>query len=567
MHTAVRRHIAAGIAIVGASAIAVAPIAPPPPTPPAIDVAKMEVRLANSILNIPTNLINAIVNIPYNEVQALNGFSASLFYTGNWFAPSATNIWGTDPGDPGHFESLANILIPFPALSNVFGHQLAMIAAAELPVNKACAVESCYPQSPVDPITGITALDAGLQLALVLTGLRSQPLVDGWLKVPLAELLAGYTFPTVVSPSAGVGENGAVPDGFGWEGTRVDPVTGENVMQWSGTTFKWDPLLPLTSFFDSLTADPDTTGAFGTGVHIPSLVEIARSFQSLLAGLVVDFNPFIPGSPVCPGLCPPEAVLGLTTPVIVKFISDVWPGNPLIEKWLDLEKQGLANGTTPAQVPGLVKLLQTPVFTFKPETTAAVNALLAKIHPLLPRLAADSGLLGTPDRDALTKDLNELFGIDPPSDPTPTDGTPSDTTSIEALAAARTVSPTQKVTSQAGQSVSATSNPSASAVEPDGHVTKDVSALTEQASESTEPAVDADAAAGNTDPKASQTTESTSESVEKPATTSTTSTDTTSTGATGAGGPQDSGKADSSTKAGKGDTGGDDAGTGGGKSA
>ena len=135
MKTAVRRHIAAGIALAGASAIAVAPIAPPPPTPPAIDAAKLEVRLANSIFNIPTNLFNAIANIPYSETQALNQFSASLFYTGNWFAPSATNIWGTDPGDPGHFESLASLLIPFPALSSVLGHQLAMIAAAELPVN------------------------------------------------------------------------------------------------------------------------------------------------------------------------------------------------------------------------------------------------------------------------------------------------------------------------------------------------------------------------------------------------------------------------------------------------
>ena len=96
----------------------------------------------------------------------MNQFSASLFYTGNWFAASATNIWGTDPGDPGHFESLASLLIPFPALSSVLGHQLAMIAAAELPVNKACDVESCFPQSPVDPIFGLTVLDSAIQCAL-----------------------------------------------------------------------------------------------------------------------------------------------------------------------------------------------------------------------------------------------------------------------------------------------------------------------------------------------------------------------------------------------------------------
>ena len=116
-------------------------------------------------------------------------------------------------------------------------------------------------------------------------------------------------------------------------------------------TFNWDPLLPLKSFYDSLTADPDTTGVFGTGVHIPSLNEIARTFQSLLAGLVVDFNPFVPGSPLCSGKALPTCP-SVSDPTIVKFIWDMWPGNPLIEKWLDLEKQGLANGTTAAQVPG-----------------------------------------------------------------------------------------------------------------------------------------------------------------------------------------------------------------------
>ena len=191
----------------------------------------------------------------------------------------------------------------------------------------------------------------------VLTGLRRHPLVDSWFKVPLSELLSGYTFPTVVSPSR-CGRKRSRPGGFGWEGTHIDPVTGENVIPWSGTTFKWDPLVPLTSFYDSLTADPDTTGVFGTGVHVPSLTEIARAFQALLAGLVVDFNPLVPGSPACPGICTPAVTSGLTTPVIVKFISDVWPGNPLIEKWLDLEKNGLANGTTPEQVPILVKILQ-----------------------------------------------------------------------------------------------------------------------------------------------------------------------------------------------------------------
>ena len=143
--------------------------------------------------------------------------------------------------------------------------------------------------------------------------------------------------------------SGTVTGGFGSAGTYPDPVTGEPLMPWSGQTFTWDPLLPLKNFYDSLTAAPDTTGVFGTGVHIPTINEIARTVQSLVAGLVVDFNPFVPGSPSCSGRC--DLPVGLPTPTIVKFIGDMWPGNPLIETWLDLEKKGLANGPTDAQSP------------------------------------------------------------------------------------------------------------------------------------------------------------------------------------------------------------------------
>ena len=105
MNTAVRRHITAGIALAGASAIAVAPIAPPPPplpAPHAIEAAKLEVRLAASISNIPPNLINAIANIPYSEVQALNQLADSLFFTGNWF-DRAPRTLGNGPGGLGTF--------------------------------------------------------------------------------------------------------------------------------------------------------------------------------------------------------------------------------------------------------------------------------------------------------------------------------------------------------------------------------------------------------------------------------------------------------------------------------
>ena len=103
----VRPGVTAAVALVGASVIAVTPVAPPPP--PEIHVASAEVRLAaeSSILNIPINLIQDIIDIPYNYVQGINTLGQSLLFTGTWLLASSTNVWGTDPGDPGHHYGLA----------------------------------------------------------------------------------------------------------------------------------------------------------------------------------------------------------------------------------------------------------------------------------------------------------------------------------------------------------------------------------------------------------------------------------------------------------------------------
>jgi hypothetical protein len=382
MNALARRHVGAGVAVVAASVIAVSPVAPP--TPPAIHTAHLEARLAAaSVANIPTNLAYAVANIPYNEVQAINELARSLFFTGSWWVASATNIWGTDAGDPGHFESLANLAIPIPAISNTLGHQLAMIAAAELPVSSSCGLANgCSPVVPPETITGLTGLDGIINLVAVVIGLKSLPLLDNWFKVPLSELMSGYTFPTVVSP------DGPAYDGFGFEGTHPDPVTGEPVLPWSGTTFTWDPLQPLEDFYDSLTATPPPPAA---AIHPVTDDQVIRTVQALLAGLVVDFDPNLPGSPVCARDCVlPDA---LTVPAIVKFIGDAYPGNPLIDEWLTATEHATANGPTDKQIADTINLLQTGVFTFDPATTANINTLLADIHPVLPSIARNSGLL------------------------------------------------------------------------------------------------------------------------------------------------------------------------------
>ena len=115
MHAAVRPYITAGAALVGASVIAVTPIAAPPPD---IQVANPAMRLAaDSIANVPVNLIEAIANIPANEIYALNQWSAALASGGNWFLKTPTNVWGHDPANAPMLEARLPCVVPFPALS------------------------------------------------------------------------------------------------------------------------------------------------------------------------------------------------------------------------------------------------------------------------------------------------------------------------------------------------------------------------------------------------------------------------------------------------------------------
>ena len=55
---------------------------------------------------------------------------------------SSTNVWGTDPGDPGHYYGLAN-LFPFPAFSNALAEQITGVVAVLLPINSGCDDTGC----------------------------------------------------------------------------------------------------------------------------------------------------------------------------------------------------------------------------------------------------------------------------------------------------------------------------------------------------------------------------------------------------------------------------------------
>ncbi|MGH3561506.1 MAG: hypothetical protein ACRDTN_06835, partial [Mycobacterium sp.] len=237
-----------------------------------------------------------------------------------------------------------------------------------------------------------------------LTGAVSFPLIDNWSKVPLigdyesqvgipqpdgttvpngshGSLLGGYQFGNVVDPSGpahadpafvnpGIPGDASEPsDAFAFQGTTPYIVDGQPVldnygrpeylMPWSNTDFTWAPLQPLTNFFNSLMADPSTNP-----IELPGLLDLPRAIQGILAGLVIDFDPLVPGSPFCPGACSLPGFLGLTPPGIAQTISNIWPGNTELEAWLaDWKTWGTdgqtVNWATPDQVGNLANLFAT----------------------------------------------------------------------------------------------------------------------------------------------------------------------------------------------------------------
>lgn len=394
MQAALRSRVVAAAALVAGSVVAITPISSRVPELPTVS---MDTRLVDSsIFNIPFNLFQDIVNIPYNEVQALDTLANSFFFTGNWFVVSATNLWGVDPGDPSHFMSVTDLLLPFPELSGLgapetdfdagLGQQLWGLVAAELPVNAACDAASCIPTVPTSPITGITSIDSSIWLEQELTGSQQFPLINNWFQVPISDLQNGYTF----DPSApgSVDPSGPVVPGFGFEGTGAD-----NAMPWSGDIFTLQPWVPFENFINSLMATPDPSG-----FEFPTLTEFAQAFQAVVAAAIVDFDPITPGSPFCAGDCSslPEF---LNYPALVQDISNIMPGNPIIEQWLAAYADGAGvagvdyNGPTEEQILNSTNILQQGFWDFgNPSPPAGTGPDFSQLTADFHQLWTDLGL-------------------------------------------------------------------------------------------------------------------------------------------------------------------------------
>ncbi|WIM89859.1 hypothetical protein PT015_10770 [Candidatus Mycobacterium wuenschmannii] len=367
MQAVKRPYVMAAAALAATGLVSATPMATQM-TRQAVDraVRSVETNLVDaSIFNIPFNLFQEIVNIPASEIDAVNYASESLFNSGPWFVVSATNLWGVDQGDPSHFMSVMNFLVPFEGLSGInapetdfdggLGQQLWGLVATTLPTNGACDAMDCLPVSPTSPITGIGGVDWFLHLNDILDGKQPFPLLENWFQTPLDQLwpgAEGYTW----LPGA---EGAYDPSGPAYTIFDNIPGTGAgDAYPWEGLTYHLEPWVPFQNWINDLMADPDYSN-----FQIPSFDEVGRAFQSLLAASAV-FTPFTPGSPFCPGDCSFITDNHLDYPDLIKDINNLWPGNETIQTWVDAYDSGMANVPTEDQIQNSINILQQGFWDF-----------------------------------------------------------------------------------------------------------------------------------------------------------------------------------------------------------
>src|SRR5690349_5432951 len=243
--------LTAGVAMATATTLTVTQVAAPTPTPPQAEVRVIDTDVnlaAASIANIPLNLLIDLINIPHSELQAFELFTKAQLWGGNWLVTGPSTIWGTDPADAVRFMAAAAMAIPIPALSGLDpdapldeNNPLGVLAgnglsqmfwrfwAAEFPVDENCDAEGCVPTTPVAPITGITGIDRLIWNVMMFTGMVDFPMIGGFFKVGLQELINGSYGP-VEGPS---GKINNIP-GFNIPGT-IDGPNGENFLPWANT--------------------------------------------------------------------------------------------------------------------------------------------------------------------------------------------------------------------------------------------------------------------------------------------------------------------------------------------
>lgn len=237
MSVAVKPIISSGIALVGASVIAVAPVTPVAAPAPDVRVVDSDVSLtASSLAYVPVNMVEQTLSAPANMVAAMDRLATALVISGSWNENHPNNQWGWDEANPAMLMELVNTMVPFPAFSEPFGRHLNWWAAANLPMHDGCNYDCPDP--------------AGLFAKMF--------------RVPMSEFYDedGYTFPVVTTPFNG------------------EPTP------WSEQQVILDPAEPFVSVWNSLTAEP-------TGIKTTTWWEMVTAAANLGAALQITGH--VPG--------------------------------------------------------------------------------------------------------------------------------------------------------------------------------------------------------------------------------------------------------------------------------
>ena len=428
MQAASRPYALAAAALAAVSAVVVTPVmARQVP----LAVRAMETKLVG-IGDIPINLFDDILNIPYNETigGGLATVGDSFLFTGTWWVPSSTNLWGIDPGDPSHVALIDNFL-PFEAYTQGFtnsagvyepglNYELTGLLAAELPVSASCDAQTCFPMTPPEVITGSTQFDRDIGFFEAITGNATNDqggkfdLFSNFYHVSISDLLHGYTF-DATDPSGSVNpETGLGLTGLGVSGNPFEGGTGPGDAEpWNGVDFHFNLLTPLHTLIDSLEQAP-SGGIGGTGIEVPTIEGIAHTFENLFAGSIIDFDPFTEGSPACPATC--DIPDSMKVPALVADIAKLDPSNTTLSTWVTDYNMDptLVNEPTQDEINTSVALLQTGMYNLTPTELTHVDEILYQLNPELPQLMTNLGWYTDPDYLALSTQGAATY-IDPGS--------------------------------------------------------------------------------------------------------------------------------------------------------
>jgi hypothetical protein len=350
MQSAVRPYVTAGVVLLGASVVAVTPVALPPNMEQGLErishaaVGLVDVGLPADVTltdleNVPYNLFASIVNLPYEEFAEPIATPSDIAYTtdtpgvgatpipdtslgdiglldnvlaydGNWWIIDAVNVLGTDPGDPPKVVALADIAAGDPEVGNALSSIIVPIEEIELPLEFGCAA-----------IASGGCVDA--QELLMGNTEPDGTVVPGYFTLtPIEEMFSatGYTFPgTATDPWVNEIPSGEpIPPGIDPDTTYPIPVgPGETdaALPWSGTTVTLNADAPLDSELNYLFQSPADNP-----IEFPTLTDVETDLSGLVTGANTDFNPFVPGS-TC-AICDPSTLLTSTEANLSSLLDD-----------------------------------------------------------------------------------------------------------------------------------------------------------------------------------------------------------------------------------------------------